>query len=393
MKKRLLSVLLALCMLLTMLPTTVFAVDSSTVETKVSVCNTALPSTGEVSYWLYQYTNGKSSITKTGASANYYNVKWEPATSTLTINNISSPKFNTGTRGSIISFIGLTQGDLNIKLEGTTTIGDHRNTNAFYTIYATNSASTITISGPGKLVAMGGDNDVIYSGTPIRVSGNLILTDDATVESEFDNFSYDGRSAVIVGGNLTIKDRAVLKASRTEGQYSGSGKDYALNLSGTLTLANEGAIELKTFTPYEGTDSGRWWHVAWTNNKDEEKGLVNYITAPDGLATNENKTEVWSSASFGTHDASTYFYAKAKAEVHVYDRQVAEARYLAKEASLTSPATYYYSCSKCGASEKNADHTFPYGKVVSPIQYKDNGFSPIRLECVRAMSLARIQDL
>ena len=43
MKKRLLSVLLALCMLLTMLPTTVFAADSSTGETKVSGCNTALP--------------------------------------------------------------------------------------------------------------------------------------------------------------------------------------------------------------------------------------------------------------------------------------------------------------------------------------------------------------
>lgn len=114
MKKRLLSVLLALCMLLTMLPTTVFAADSSTVETKVSVCNTALPSTGEVNYWLYQYTNGKSSITKTGASANYYNVKWEPATSTLTINSISSPKFNTGDRWNTVSFIGLTQGDLNV---------------------------------------------------------------------------------------------------------------------------------------------------------------------------------------------------------------------------------------------------------------------------------------
>ena len=43
MKKRLLSVLLALCMLLTMLPATAFAADSGTVETKVSVCNTNLP--------------------------------------------------------------------------------------------------------------------------------------------------------------------------------------------------------------------------------------------------------------------------------------------------------------------------------------------------------------
>ena len=93
MKKRLLSVLLALCMLLTMLPTTVFAADSGTVETKVRVCYTNLPSTGEVSYWLYQEkvdTNGDvdSTITQTGASANNYQVKWEPATSTITLNNI-----------------------------------------------------------------------------------------------------------------------------------------------------------------------------------------------------------------------------------------------------------------------------------------------------------------
>ena len=393
MKKRLLSVLLALCMLLTMLPTTVFAADSGTVETKVRVCYTNLPSTGEVSYWLYQEkvdTNGDvdSTITQTGASANNYQVKWEPATSTITLNNINASKVAVNTTG--VSFIYLTQGDLNIKLLGANKIGDHEGANLIYAIYTTNADGTVTVSGPGSLLTRGGDytSNTSHSGTPVRIAGNLIIQDDADFTTVC-KYHRPEQHGIYVGGDLTIKDRAKLSATRTEIEHTYTReKCYALNLGGTLTLANEGAIELKTFKPYQGTGSGRWWHVAWTNNKDEEKGLVNYITAPDGLATSENKTEVWSSGTFGTHDASTYFYAKAKAEVHVYDRQVAEARYLAKTATLTSPATYYYSCSKCGASEKNADHTFPYGKVVSPVQYKDNSFSPIRLECDQGYELS-----
>lgn len=393
MKKRLLSVLLALCMLLTMLPTTVFAADSSTVETKVSVCNTALPSTGEVSYWLYQKNDsGKSIITKTGASANYYNVKWEPATSTITINSINAPDFYTDYKWEVDSLIWLEQGDLNIKLLGTTVVGGSSGNKRYYTIYANNTASTITISGPGKLIAKGGGLDNFGSGTPIRVYGNLILTDDAIVEAEQTRFSVDGRSTLNVGGNLTIKDRAVLKATRSDGFHNKDAmEDFALRLGGALTLANEGTIELITFEPYAGdlTSEGGWWHVAWTCSQgDKANGPANYITAPDGLASSENKPATWTSGTFGTSTTSIYFKAKAKAEVHVYDRQVAEARYLAKGATLTSPATYYYSCSKCGASEKNADHTFPYGKVVSPVQYKDNNFSPIRLECDQGYELS-----
>ena len=392
MKKRLLSVLLALCMLLTMLPTTVFAADSSTVETKVSVCGTYLPTTGDVGYWLYQNTNGKSSITKTGASANYYNVKWEPETSTLTISGISAPYVYYSDYGDVNSLIRLDQGDLNIKLEGTTAIGNHSTNNRYYTIYAASSDSTVTISGPGKLIAKGGGTDNFGSGTPIRVYGNLILTDDATVEAEQTLASTDGRSTLIVGGDLTIKDRAVLKATRSNGFHNNETKDdFALRLGGALTLANEGSIELITFEPYAGslTTEGGWWHVAWTCSKgDEANGPANYITKPDGLASSENKSTTWTSGTFGTYTTSIYFKATANPEVHVYDRQVAEARYQATEATLTAPATYYYSCSKCGASEGNADHTFPYGKVVSPVQYKDSVYDPFRLECDQGYELS-----
>ena len=381
MKKRLLSVLLALCMLLTMLPTTVFAADSSTAETKLSVCDIDLPSTGEVSYWLYQKnTSGKSIITKTGASANYYNVKWEPETSTVTINSINAPDFYTDYKWEIDSLIRLEQGDLNIKLLGTTVVGSHSYNKRYYTIYANNTASTVTISGPGKLIAKGGGLDNFGSGTPIRVYGNLILTDDATVEAEQTRSSTDGRSTVRVSGDLTIKDRAVLKATRSDGFHNNETKDdFALYVGGKLTLANEATIELITFEPYAGdlASEGGWWHVAWTCNQgDEANGPADYITKPNGLASSENKSAKWTSGTFGTYNTSIYFKATANPEVHVYDRQVAEARYLAKEATLTSPATYYYSCSNCGASEKNADHTFPYGKVTSPVQYKDT-----RIEC------------
>ncbi len=368
MKKRLLSVLLALCMLLTMLPTTVFAADSGTVETKVRVCYTDLPSTGEVSYWLYREkvdTNGDvdSTITQTGASANNYQVKWEPATSTITLNNINASKVAVNTTG--VSFIYLTQGDLNIKLLGANKIGDHEGANLIYAIYTTNADGTVTISGPGSLLTRGGDytSNTSHSGTPVRIAGNLIIQDDADFTTVC-KYHRPEQHGIYVGGDLTIKDRAKLSATRTEIEHTYTReKCYALNLGGALTLENEGAIELKTFKPYQGTGSGHWWYVAWTCNKD---GLDDYITAPNGLQLpSKQETGIYPRNNVD-NVVQIYYSVKANAESHVYDQEVAEGRYLATAATLTSPATYYRSC-KCGAYEENKDNTFSYGDLACPV--------------------------
>ena len=369
MKKRLLSVLLALCMLLTMLPTTVFAADSGTVETKVRVCYTDLPSTGEVSYWLYQEkvdTNGDvdSTITQTGASANYYNVKWEPATATITLNNINASKVAVNTTG--VSFIYLTQGDLNIKLLGANKIGDHEGANLIYAIYTTNADGTVTISGPGSLLTRGGDytSNTSHSGTPVRIAGNLIIQDGADFTTVC-KYHMPQQHGIYVGGDLTIKDRAKLSATRTEIEHTYTREEcYALNLGGALTLENEGAIELKTFKPYKGKNT--WWYVAWTCNKDITPGLDNYITAPNGLQLpSKQETGIYPRNNID-NVVQIYYSVKANAESHVYDQEVAEGRYLATAATLTSPATYYRSC-KCGAYEENKDNTFSYGDLACPV--------------------------
>ena len=382
MKKRLLSVLLALCMLLTMLPATAFAADSGTVETKVRVCYTNLPSTGEVSYWLYQEkvdTNGDvdSTITQTGASANYYNVKWEPATSTITLNNINASKVAVNTTG--VSFIYLTQGDLNIKLLGANKIGDHEGANLIYAIYTTNADGTVTVSGPGSLLTRGGDytSNTSHSGTPVRIAGNLIIQDGADFTTVC-KYHKPQQHGIYVGGDLTIKDRAKLSATRTEIEHTYTReKCYALNLGGALTLENEGAIELKTFKPYKGKNT--WWYVAWTCNKDITPGLDNYITAPDGLQLpSKQETGIYPRNNID-NVVQIYYSVKANAEPHTYDQEVAEGRYLATAANLTSPATYYRSC-KCGAYEENKDNTFSYGDLACPVIF--NTTNP---ECVRAM--------
>ncbi len=369
MKKRLLSVLLALCMLLTMLPTTVFAADSSTVETKVRVCYTDLPSTGEVSYWLYQEkvdTNGDvdSTITQTGASANYYNVKWEPATSTITLNNINASKVAVNTTG--VSFIYLTQGDLNIKLLGANKIGDHEGANLIYAIYTTNADGTVTVSGPGSLLTRGGDytSNTSHSGTPVRIAGNLIIQDGADFTTVC-KYHMPQQHGIYVGGDLTIKDRAKLSATRTEIEHTYTREEcYALNLGGALTLENEGAIELKTFKPYKGKNT--WWYVAWTCNKDITPGLDDYITAPNGLQLpSKQETGIYPRNNID-NVVQIYYSVKANAEPHTYDQEVAEGRYLATAATLTSPATYYRSC-KCGAYEENRDNTFSYGDLACPV--------------------------
>ena len=95
-------------------------------------------------------------------------------------------------------------------------------------------------------------------------------------------------------------------------------------------------------------------------------GLDNYITAPDGLQlTSKQETGIYPRNNID-NVVQIYYSVKANAEPHTYDQEVAEGRYLATAATLTSPATYYRSC-KCGAYEENKDNTFSYGDLACPV--------------------------
>ena len=80
MKKHILSILLCICMIFTLLPATAMALD-----TTITVAGTNVVNGSNITYWLCD--NG--AITGTGASESNYNVKYDPAASTLTLNNAS----------------------------------------------------------------------------------------------------------------------------------------------------------------------------------------------------------------------------------------------------------------------------------------------------------------
>jgi len=79
MKKRIMSILLCICMVFTLLPVTAMAAGNT-----LTVAGTNVVNGSNVTYWL---CNTDGSITSTGASESNYNVKYDPATTTLTLNN------------------------------------------------------------------------------------------------------------------------------------------------------------------------------------------------------------------------------------------------------------------------------------------------------------------
>ena len=52
---------------------------------------------------------------------------------------------------------------------------------------------------------------------------------------------------------------------------------------------------------------------------------------------------------------------------HSYTAQTVKAEALKSAATCTAPATYYYSCTTCGAIEKNAGHTFTSGSATAHV--------------------------
>lgn len=202
MKKKLLSILLCLCMVVTLLPTVALAASPA-----ASVCvGGAQLSAGE-------YTPDGSEITTTKPGDNYAYFEVANGTATLTLHN-----FTYSGAGADIGSYGnsavCADGALAIVLEGENSVTQSKNNSgSSYGIYC---KGDLTISGAGTLNATGGaaasgDSKGIHSSGKLTVSGGTITATGGAATSSYGVYASGG--AEITGG--------VIKAY---GKEAGSGK-------------------------------------------------------------------------------------------------------------------------------------------------------------------------
>lgn len=123
MKKRIVSLLMAFCLITTLLPTMTSALDMNAVPTQLEVGGTNIIGGG---YWK---TTADGGLTTEGASASDYNVAYTAGTRSLTLNNASIKKYSWSRYGVVgyINQAGIwagihTDGSLVINLIGENTI-------------------------------------------------------------------------------------------------------------------------------------------------------------------------------------------------------------------------------------------------------------------------------
>jgi len=159
MKKWLLSSLLCICMVFTLFSVTAMAADFT-----LTVAGTNVVNGNNVTYWLCD--NG--SITGTGASETNYNVKYDPTTITLTLNNANI----TVSTGNAINDSNFAY-SLTILLIGNNTVTS--TADAASGIYCQRYL-TITAQEEGASLSVSGTKYGIQCGSTTEISGKATVT-------------------------------------------------------------------------------------------------------------------------------------------------------------------------------------------------------------------------
>ena len=199
--KKLLSLLTVFCLTLSLVPTVALAAD----VTSVTVDGTSVVGSSTTYYKNKGYTGGL-----TNGNANDYNVKYEPDTHTLTLNNYQG--------SSIYSNDYLT-----INVEGQ----DNKIKNIEYGNNAILVYDNLTITGTGRLESEASQNrSTIYVAKNLTINGGVTLIVPG---------GSSGQSIHAVGGSIVISDsNTVVKA--TNGYSQGVVRSGDINGYGTIEL-------------------------------------------------------------------------------------------------------------------------------------------------------------
>ncbi|NCC66611.1 MAG: carbohydrate-binding domain-containing protein [Clostridia bacterium] len=239
MKKKVFGILLALCLALSLLPSTALAVADHKLyvgDTLVYSSLTGGLSEGTSYYWKAA-TSGDDAYTETGSANDYlFSVSLDESSEsfTLTLNGVNITSSHSFGEGYNIGIYSNTQ--LEIVLSANTQNIINVTGGCDYGIYI---GGALTVSGTGALTTSGGTNGIVSwgaeaslditggtidsSGTAygIMVDGNVTISG-GTVHAVAE--SYDGIST---SGNLTVSG----------GNVTASGSRYALGINGITSIS------------------------------------------------------------------------------------------------------------------------------------------------------------
>lgn len=278
MKKKILSIALALCMVLTMMPMAT-GVAWADPATSVTVGGVQMVS-GETTTTYYK-NEGTSASTSEPEGG--YNAKYEPSTGTLTLNGLNL----TSGSGHLI----YATGDITIKLEGENTLGNNS-----YGACAINVSGNLTISGSGELEARNAANAM----TTIYASGSITINNSAKVTATKAGGSAQAINAE--GGDIVITNSATVVATNN-GSNTESHALLAGKIQGTTTLYNINVSGGATLIAAASTSAVNGNVSIDTNNSTVRAG------------TSADNATQWSSESGSTLNTYKYLKIEPKATV------------------------------------------------------------------------------
>lgn len=218
MKKRTVSFMLTLCMVLTLLPAGGMTVKAATLPSEVYVggVNVVDNDPTKTTFWV----NDSGSITNNGADENNYNVKYDPSTETLYLKEAIIDSTYRDTRDYVYG-IYCNEGMQNIVLEGDNTIAPSGSTDGFgYGIYV--AKGNLTISGVGKLIVSGvKSNNFSSFGICMGETSRSLTIINCIIEATGGAaFNYSVGVNVETNGSLTISLGGKLTATGNSGHGS-----------------------------------------------------------------------------------------------------------------------------------------------------------------------------
>ena len=229
MRKRILTIAMALCLIITLLPATALAADAET----ITIGGVTL--SGSADAPAYAATDENGAVSTEGASESSYNIKWDG--STLTLNGA------TITAGSSNGAAIYRRGELTITLTGSNTV---KGPEAADSIGIRIANGNLTIGGGGSLDVSGRIDYLDINATSLNigiyVDGEYDITiNKCTIEAEgsgvvsgssYGIFSEFG-DVIINGGTVTARGGAV--------QNSGS-MSYGIRAS-EVSITNRGKVK------------------------------------------------------------------------------------------------------------------------------------------------------
>lgn len=222
MKKRVMAILLTLCMVLALLPTMALAANAAS----VFVGRVELDGTDGKTYW----KNGDT--TSASGTTTDYNAYFNSSTGTLTLKDATITGAASDLSDLDSSYGIFANGDLKITLEGTNTVTAGAATGNGIS-YAINAHGT-TIDGSGSLVATGGGARNSYGvyGSTVRIEGGTITATGGTASQN--SAGVGGTDRVIISGSASVT---------ATGGISNVGHSYGIHsYYGGITIQNSATV-------------------------------------------------------------------------------------------------------------------------------------------------------